>query len=104
MIGAWNRWCLADDFVAERSNSSKRSTLRLIALEGALAVTIFGLVASWRFTPPPRALAASVESPRSEHIHIHSDKAMADVTVIPGVVGAVSISISILDHCCPVKY
>jgi copper transport protein len=51
LLGAWNRWRLADDVVVKRSNS-KRSMLRLIAAEGALALAIFCLIASWRFTPP----------------------------------------------------
>ena len=38
---------------------------------------ILGLVALWRFTPPPRALAA--DAPIS--VHIHGEKAMAQIEI-----------------------
>jgi copper transport protein len=49
MLGAWNRWRLADQVTVERS--SRRSMLQSIATECVLAAAILGLVASWRFTP-----------------------------------------------------
>ena len=44
------------------------------------------VVAGWRFTPPPRVLAASVAAPLS--IHIHTDRAMFQVLISPGKVGS----------------
>jgi copper transport protein len=46
-----------------------------LALELGLALVIVGLVALWRFTPPPRTLANA--APIS--IHIHGEKAMAEI-------------------------
>jgi len=37
-------------------------------------VAILGVVAGWRFTPPPRALTAATEAPLA--VHIHTDNAM----------------------------
>jgi copper transport protein len=58
--------------------------LECIAVLGILAV-----VAGWRFTPPPRALAAAaqaaVQAPLA--IHIHTDTAMFQVLISPGKVG-----------------
>jgi copper transport protein len=52
------------------------NALRLsIAAELMLALVILALVASWRFTPPPRALAAV----GTVSVHVHGDKAMAEV-------------------------
>ena len=55
---------------------------------------IFGAVAAWRFTPPPRALAAAAAQPAT--VHIHTAKAMADLTVMPGRAGPVSVAAFIM--------
>jgi copper transport protein len=57
----------------------------------ALALAILGVVGLWRFTPPPRALAED----DSFFQHIHSDKAMANVTISPGRAGPVLIDIQL---------
>ena len=54
-----------------------------------------GLVATWRFTPPPRALIAAAETP--VHAHIHSDKAMADVEIEPAHDNSRRITVTVLD-------
>jgi copper transport protein len=48
-----------------------------IALELVIALVILGLVALWRFTPPPRASAG--DAPIS--LHIHGEKAMAEIEI-----------------------
>ena len=57
-----------------------------IVLECVLVVAILGVVAGWRFTPPPRALAAATETPLA--VHIHTDNAMFQALVSPGTVGS----------------
>ena len=51
---------------------------------------ILAVVAGWRFTAPPRALAAAaqaaVEAPLA--IHIHTETAMFQVLISPGKVGS----------------
>jgi copper transport protein len=44
------------------------------------------VVATWRFTPPPRASVVSAAAPLS--VHIHTDAAMFQVLVSPGKVGS----------------
>jgi copper transport protein len=59
---------------------SKRADRRLVGTVSAelvLVLLILGTVAVWRFTPPPRSLAAA----GPVYTHIHTDRAMADVTV-----------------------
>jgi copper transport protein len=63
-----------------------RPLVQSILLEGAVVVGILAVVAGWRFTPPPRTLAAAVVTPLA--IHIHTEKAMFQVLVSPGEVGA----------------
>jgi copper transport protein len=71
-----------------------RSLVRSIGAEIVLAVLILGLVAAWRFTPPPRALALAAASPA--RVHIHTEALMADVTLEPGRVGVSRASIVVL--------
>lgn len=68
---------------------------QVIAVEIALVLAILGTAALWRFTPPPRALALAVAQPAA--VHIHTEKAMADLSVTPGRAGPVTIAISLLD-------
>jgi copper transport protein len=67
---------------------------RSIGLELVLVVLIFAIAGLWRFTPPPRALAEAAAVPAV--LHIHSDKAMADLEITPGKAGPVRVSIGIM--------
>jgi copper transport protein len=92
-LAASNRWRLTAP--AESGDAAARSALaRSIAVEMLLVVAIFGIVAGWRFTPPPRALALVAAEPATTHIH--SQKAMAELTMTPGHTGVVSASIVVM--------
>lgn len=93
-LGAFNRYRLTDTVVSGDANTRLLLT-RIIAAEIAIIVAILAVVALWRFTPPPRALAASAAQPAS--LHIHTDKVMADISVTPGRAGPVTIIVSLLD-------
>lgn len=67
---------------------------RTIRAEILLMLVILGLVAGWRFTPPPRAQISPENA--GIHLHIHQDKAMSDVTLRPGRVGSNSLRIELL--------
>lgn len=75
---------------------------RSIAAEGVLVLIILGLAAGWRFTPPPRAIlngpSASPPAMPSEPVlaHLHTDQAMALVTVDPGRAGRTSMTIRLI--------
>jgi copper transport protein len=56
-----------------------------VLIECVLVIGILAAVAGWRFTPPPRALAAATPAPIA--IHIHTDAAMFQVLIAPGKVG-----------------
>jgi copper transport protein len=68
-----------------RDGSSRRALVRSILLEGVAALGILAAVAGWRFTVPPRTLAAEAATPLA--IHIHTENAMFQVLVSPGKVG-----------------
>lgn len=93
-LAALNRWRLTAPAVRAEA-PARRRLARSIALETAIVLVVLGIVAGWRFTPPPRALAIAARQPAV--VHIHTGKAMADVTVAPGRTGPVAVSAFIMD-------
>lgn len=89
-LAAWNRLRLTKPALAGEGGALQ-SLRRSVAAEIGLVVLILATAAVWRFTPPPRALAEAAGVPAS--VHIHSDKAMAEVTVTPGRAGPVRVAI-----------
>jgi copper transport protein len=87
-VAAWNRYRLTPS----RDVAALRRT---IAIEVVLAGLILGVVATWRFTPPPRALALVEARAAPIHFHVHGEKAMADVSLTPGAAGPVAVSLAI---------
>ncbi|WP_245505529.1 copper resistance CopC/CopD family protein [Rhizobium sp. BK068] len=67
---------------------------RSIAAEIVIVALVFSVAAIWRFTPPPRALAAAAAA--SVAIHIHGEKAMVDVQISPGGTGPSTASLTVL--------
>ena len=78
-----NRFRLTPALQSDSRNT--RPLVRSIAIECILVAAILALVAGWRFTPPPRALAAAAHSPLA--LQLRSDKAMVQVLVSPGTAG-----------------
>ncbi len=77
-LGAANRYVLVPRFEGKGQLAAK-PLARSFAVEFAIAVAILATVGLWRFTPPPRALAAVEPIP----IHLHGPKAMAQVEIEP---------------------
>lgn len=94
VIAATNRLALTPSVVAGDDRST-RAMRRNIAVEIALALVILAVVASWRFTPPPRSLLAAAAVP--VHAHVHGGAAMASLAVDAPVDGARMIHITLLD-------
>jgi copper transport protein len=91
-LAALNRLSLTPAVASDHRNT--RPLQRSILFECLLMVGVLAVVAGWRFTPPPRALAAqahiAARTPAVKYplaIHIHTDSAMFQVLVSPGVVG-----------------
>ena len=75
-LAAANRYRLVPRYAAQGAKAAK--PLRVsIGFEFVLVLAILGLVALWRFTPPPRSLAAVT----TVSVHIHGDKAMAQIEI-----------------------
>ncbi|HEY6256462.1 MAG TPA: copper resistance protein CopC [Xanthobacteraceae bacterium] len=88
-LAAANRYAL----VPRLKTGATRSLARSIAAESTIALAILGMVALWRFTPPPRALIAA--EPAS--IHFHGGKAMAQIDVEPVRARGAEVLIEVLD-------
>lgn len=73
---------------------------RSIVIELALTAIVFGIVAGWRFTPPPRTIGETTQVQASApvrpfFIHLHGTNVAADITVTPGQVGPVAITVNL---------
>jgi copper transport protein len=93
-LAAVNRYALTPRVVEGDGTAARRLAGSSVA-EVLIALVVLGLVASWRFTPPARALLAAAET--GVHLHIHADRAMADVTIEPERTGGRHITVMVLD-------
>ncbi len=94
VLGALNRYALTPPAIAGDTATAVRMRTSVQA-ELVIVVLIFGLVAGWRFTPPPRTLQLVAAAP--VQVHIHTDKAMADLRFEPAHAGTRSVAIAIWD-------
>jgi len=92
-LAALNRFRLAPQLALKPLDT--RGLTRSILLECVVAVGILAVVAGWRFTPPPRALAMAAVKPLA--VHIHTDTAMFQVLISPGAVGKDSLVLQLMD-------
>jgi copper transport protein len=92
-LAARNRFRLTPMLAVDPLNT--RPLVRSILAECVVVVGILAVVAGWRFTPPPRALAAAARPPLA--LHIHTDKAMFQVLMSPGNVGADSFVLQLMN-------
>ncbi|WP_319774233.1 CopD family protein [Breoghania sp.] len=93
VFAAQNRWRLTQP-VLRAEQAPTRRLVRMIAIETVLAVCVLCVVTTWRYTPPPRSLLQLKAPPVS--LHIHSEAAMATLSLDPGQVGETSASIELL--------
>jgi copper transport protein len=93
-LAAVNRWTLTKPALAGSARARWRLGLSARA-EIACVLVILGLVAGWRFTPPPRAIAQELAVPAEAHFH--SEALMAELTVTPGRSGPVDTSLYLMD-------
>lgn len=97
-LALWNRVWLTGRVLAGDMAAARRLR-RSIGLEAMLVLLILGLVAGWRFTPPPRALASVAAMAPAEPVMVHlmDAKTMAMVTITPGQAGPVDMEIWLSD-------
>ena len=93
VIAVHNRFALTKPVALGDERATNR-LVRSIAAELALVLIVFSLAAGWRFTPPPRSLDRAL--PPVE-VHLHGEKAMAELIVTPHSTGAARVEIEPLD-------
>jgi copper transport protein len=89
VLAAANRYV----WVPRLSAADSAPLVTSIAVEFALALVILGIVGLWRFTPPPRALAAA----ETTYIHFHGERAMAQIDLTPVRDRGAHVSIQVTD-------
>jgi len=80
--------------------AARRWLRQSIAAEIGIVLLILALVAGWRFTPPPRALAQVAQAAVSSaplYAHAMDNAAMADITIVPGHAGPVVMDLFLTD-------
>lgn len=93
LLDAWNRWRLTGGVLSGDGIVRRRMALSVRA-EIVLVLLILGLVAGWRLTVPPRAIAQELAVPAQTQMM--SGNLMAELNVLPGRVGETSISVSLM--------
>ena len=81
-VATFNRYALTAR--VQRGDARARLWMRrLICAELLLVAMILALVATWRFTQPPRAMAAAASIAAPVSVHLHATQAMVDLTLTP---------------------
>lgn len=95
-LAVWNRLYLTAPALAG-DERQRRHLRQSIGLETAIILIVLALVAGWRFTPPPRALALAPTTVADAPVYAHAMDAqtMAMISISPGKAGPVIIDIEI---------
>jgi copper transport protein len=89
-LGAANRFWLVPRYTRTRAAPALVAS---IAAEIFIALAILALVATWRFTPPPRALAIA----EPIFLHVHGERAMAHIELAPVRGRGATVQMQVLD-------
>jgi copper transport protein len=92
VLAVANRYVFTPRVEAQGAAAARPLALS-IKVEVALALAILALVALWRFTPPPRALAAAGHV----SVHIHGERAMAQIEIEPVRARGAKVGVLLLD-------
>jgi copper transport protein len=91
-LAAVNRCVFTPRYQHGEANASG-PLVRTMAAEFCIVAAILALVALWRFTPPPRALASA----EPVEVHLHSAGAMAQMSLMPVRARDLRVDIQVLD-------
>lgn len=96
LLAARHRWRLTGAVMRGQAGTARRLR-RSIMVETVMMLAVLAVVALWRFTPPPRALTPAARA--ADHpemlLQLHGAGATADLRLVPGRTGLVSITAAI---------
>jgi len=92
-IASWNRWVLTAPAAAGELKALRHMRRGIVA-ELVLVAFILALVAGWRFTPPPRALAAT-ERPAGVELALEAKNLSAKLAINPDRVGSTDVLVTL---------
>jgi copper transport protein len=92
-LAAINRFSLTPAY-RQRKPAAAREFARSVRMEIVLVCAILAVAALWRFTPPPRSLAGLATAP--VNVHMHTDKAIVELSITQGRAGPVSASLQVV--------
>jgi copper transport protein len=97
LLALWNRRIATPRVMADEKRACKLITVS-IAMEIVLIISILGVAALWRFTPPPRAILEANMKTSASSIHLHSNALMVDLKVEPPMSGNTRLTIFMQDE------
>ena len=97
LLALWNRHIATPSVMAGDKKATKLISVS-IAIEILLIISILGVAALWRFTPPPRAILETNTKAKSYSVHLHSNSLMVDLKVEPPMSGNARITLFIQDE------
>jgi copper transport protein len=92
-LAAWNRYRLTVPAEAGDARATRKLT-RAIGAEVVLASVVIAVLGLWRFTPPPRAMAADSAITEIQSVVAENEGLRARLSIQPPVVGPVRVAIS----------
>lgn len=91
-VASWNRWGLTARAARGDGRAIKHMRLGIVA-EIVIILAVLGLVSTWRFTPPPRALAVELSTPVT--LELANGSLTATVTLSSNRVGLIDVGIEL---------
>lgn len=95
LLAALNRFYLTVPAVAGDASAARRLTLS-VGAEIVLATAVIAVLGLWRFTPPPRAIAANPALFEVQEVRAQKEGVSAALSIHPPIVGPVRVEIGSL--------
>ena len=92
-LAAWNRYRLTAPAEAGDAPATRKLT-RAIGAEVALACVLIGVLGLWRFTPPPRAIAADCAAAEVQSVVAENEGVRARLSIQPPIAGPVRVTLA----------
>ncbi len=92
LFAALNRFYLTAPTVAGDVGATRRLA-RSVGAEIVLATAIIAVLGLWRFTPPPRAVAADPASLEAQEVRVQKDGVSAALSIHPPIAGPVRVEV-----------